>query len=239
MIKWAAIAIGAVAAACAVRAQPAPTATIRVTEAVISPDGRSVAFTRSRSSAGGEAPSLWQIPYAGGEPAQLVAGRFAAQLRWSRDNRHIGFVISGEPGRVLMVPAAGGTVVAATAADTFVPPSARNPGEAPPIVEAKVLYLDVVGAGQQSITLTNGRETWIDLLTPATGARVNVMPPGIATIVAAPSWSADGTRFVVVGQNSDHGPEVFAGALRPAPSGRPDVVGAPPPPIRRLTFSNP
>lgn len=245
MIKWTATVTLAVAlaAACAhsqVALVPPSVPMSGVVEARISPDGRVVAFTRQLVKA--ETRSLLLIPFAGGVPELLLADGQPSQLRWAPDGQVIAFATAAEPRRLMVVAVDGGRARAATSVEETAFAAAANGGTADPtvaVVGAKVVHVEAVGTTGQSLTLTNGRETWIDLLTPATGARVTVMPPGIATILTAPSWSADGRRFVVVGATAEHGPEVFAGAL-PLPMPKsPDYVGAPPPQVRRLTVSNP
>lgn len=107
-------------------------------------------------------------------------------------------------------------------------------------VSAPANLADVVwlGNGQVSLTFVSTQESWIEHMTIATGARVNLVPPGTATLFTTPSWSRDGTRFVVVGHSESHMAEVYAGTLPLPESGRPDVVGARPPPVRRITFSD-
>jgi hypothetical protein len=65
-----------------------------------------------------------------------------------------------------------------------------------------------------------------------------VLPQGIVTMEGGPSWSRDGSRYVVVGHSDEHAAEVYAGTIPAPQSGRADTVGAIPPPVRRITFSN-
>ncbi len=57
-------------------------------------------------------------------------------------------------------------------------------------------------------------------------------------IILFASAARDATRFVAVGETHEHGPEVFIGSLPLPMPNRPDYVGAPPPAVWRLTFSN-
>ena len=104
--------------------------------------------------------------------------------------------------------------------------------------EGSPRHLEWRGDGRLSVVFSNGRETWVDLVDPAGGPRITVMPRWIAVLTSAPSWSADGTKYAVTGRTDEHPPEVFAGSLPLPESSRPDTVGAMTPPVRRLTISN-
>lgn len=95
-----------------------------------------------------------------------------------------------------------------------------------------------IGGGRLSLTFASNADSWIECLTVASGERITIMPPGIATLTTSPSWSIDGNRYVAVGRTQSHAGEVFAGTVPLPESGRPDAVGARPPPVRRITFSD-
>jgi Tol biopolymer transport system component len=189
---------------------------VQVRAAAISPDGNLVAF--SKGAPNGPA-QLWITTFAGDPARQLTTGdRRVTQVGWATDGTNIQFL--DERGGLFMIPQAGGEPQAMDARQAA--PTRRSPD------------------GKHSIAKGDGKESWIDLTDLKTGGTITVMPPGIARIVGEPSWSADGTRFVVVGSTDEHPAEVFAGSLPRPQSNRPDFVGgAMPPPIRRITFSNP
>ena len=213
-------------------AQPAVS---RVSEARLSPDGQWIAFARQS----GDTPlGVFRITFGGQDeirvapPDGVISG-----IRWSPASDAIVYQSrpsAGAPARLLSVPAGGGT------------PRPIGPAAPPPatptlpataaiitVPGAKILFVTPVAGDQQALTLTNGNETWIDLVNPS-GARLTVMPPGIARIAAAPSWSDDGRRFAVVATTADGAVEIFGGLLpRPQPTGA--NVGAMPPPVRQLT----
>ena len=199
-----------------------------------SPAGDAIAYI-SRSAAG--APGVLRIvPAAGGEARTInTSGRDVVAYRWSIDGRRIlhESVPQGTPQgerqlNVALVGRAESSAPFPTLARELQPADVMVP-----IRDATVLFVTPAGERQQSVTLSNGSETWIDLLR-ADGTRLTVMPPGIARIVSAPSWSLDGTRFAVVGTPGNGAPEIFAGSLpRPQPTGF--NMGAVPPMVRQVT----
>ena len=68
----------------------------RVGDPRVSPDGKSVAFTVTRSDIGKNLPvtNIWTIPAAGGDPQQLTFGEqgFNGDVRWSPDGRYLYFI---------------------------------------------------------------------------------------------------------------------------------------------------
>ncbi len=194
-----------------------------VTSLSWAPSGQAVALVERTAAS---ATRVLMVPMSG--PARVVYADSspAADVACSPDGRRVAWLTSGDAdnqhaGRAFLAPADGG------------------PARLLPIAGGgSVLALTWAGADHLSMVLAGNQERHMDVVDVATGTRVTILPPGIAEIVGAPSWSADGTRYVVVGSGTDHPPEVFAGSLPPpAPSG-PDTVGAPPPPVRRITFSN-
>jgi Tol biopolymer transport system component len=143
-------------------------------------------------------------------------------LAWSPDGTTIAWLTdtprSGSPARIETVQASGGMVrqvVGLPGTPAFIGWSAGR---------------------SLSIALRIDGNSQIDLLDVSSGARQTVLPTSIVFIAGAPSWSRDGTRYAVVGSGGDHGPEVFAGSLPPPTPRDPDTVGAPPPPVRRISF---
>ncbi len=150
-----------------------------------------------------------------------------SQVAWSRDERTIAWLGAvdhdcSRAGRVFVIPASGGSERSLAA-----------------VREETALNLFWRTDGRLALAVASGAQTWIDLLDPFTGTRTTVLPQGIASIVSPPSWSADGSRYAVAGSTPEHPAEVFAGSLPPPIPKEPDWVGAPPPPVRRITFSNP
>jgi dipeptidyl aminopeptidase/acylaminoacyl peptidase len=199
-----------------------------------SPGGDAVAYI-ARSAPGAQG-ILRIVPATGGESRSIAApGRDVVAYQWSIDGRRVlhESVPEGNPQgpRQLNVATAG-------RGDSTAPfPSILEPLRPAdliaPIHDATILFVTPAGERQQSVTLGNGKETWIDLLS-SDGGRVTVMPPGIARIVEPPSWSADGTRFTVVAAPGDGLPEIFGGSLpRRQPNGF--NMGAVPPMVRQLT----
>jgi dipeptidyl aminopeptidase/acylaminoacyl peptidase len=97
-----------------------------VTSATISPDGRSVAFTRSHPRAAAEDTlpglrgfsELWVVPSAGGTPRAIVQAPLSASApAWSPDGAQLAFLHRGQ---VHVVPATGGEPRAITSAPTGV-----------------------------------------------------------------------------------------------------------------------
>jgi WD40 repeat protein len=166
------------------------------------------------------------IPMSG--PAREIAADIsgADDVAWSPDGKTIAWLANVSPAdpagrRVLSAPAEGGAARAVGGAGT-----------------GSLLHVGWTGDGRLSLAIEGNQERHIDVLDARTNERVTVMPPGIAFVIGRPSWSADGSRYAVVGSTPEHLAEVFAGSLpQPPPRGR-DSVGAPPPPVRRITFSN-
>ncbi|MGH9141308.1 MAG: hypothetical protein ACRD2I_09225 [Vicinamibacterales bacterium] len=194
-----------------------------VTSLSWAPSGQAVALVERTAAS---ATRVLMVPMSG--PARVVYADSspAADVACSPDGRRVAWLTSGDAGNQ-------------NAARVFLAPTDGGPARVLPIAGGgSVRALAWAGADHLSMVLAGNRERHMDVVDVATGTRVTVMPPGIAGIAGAPSWSADGTRYVVAGSGTDHPPEVFAGSLpRRAPSG-PDTVGAPPPPVRRITFSN-
>jgi len=235
--------IRALLAVCGVAASLAasqPLPATRVTTARISPDGQWIAFAR-QSGAGGAPLGLFKITI-GGQDEQRVAppDGVISDITWSPKSDAIVYASrssAGEPGRLRSVPAAGGSPRSIAPAEAPVsPPRSLTPKDSMVDVrDATVLFVTPVAGDRQALTLSNGKETWIDLASKA-GDRVTVMPPGVARIVAPPSWSADGKRFAVVAApGGDGAGEIFGGFLPLPQPNRPDWVGAAPPMVRQLT----
>jgi len=97
--------------------------TVAVGNAVISPDGQTVVYTRSRWRSAEAKPgppwaNLWRVPFAGGEPERLTtADADDSRPRFSRDGRRLAFLSARSTGdapkdgprsRLWILPLAGG-----------------------------------------------------------------------------------------------------------------------------------
>ncbi len=206
----------------------------RVSAVRWSPDGAEVGCVLHATTA---APGVVRILPATGGTGRTIArdGRSIESFEWSADGRSL--VLQSRPAAARTGTARLDVVLAN--GDPPPPALAKSPQlPAPPVVTPRsgtqVLFTSMAGL-QHAATIGNGVETWIDVIDPASGARVTVMPSGLARILGPSSWSADGQRFTVVAAGGDHGPEVFAGSRPIAVKG--DSPGAPPPAVRRLTFT--
>jgi Tol biopolymer transport system component len=222
-----------------------------------SPNGRRIAFV----SDGSTSAALWVIDANGGSQRRLMTGDTAA-LAWAPDDSALARV-ARDTGRLRVEVVAVEKTAAPRVIFFAVRPrvswsrdgiallDAGAPGGRPVVIvdqpglrEVSVLAVgdpsDVgwIGGGRLSLTFASNADSWIERLTVATGERITIMPPGIATLTTSPSWSIDGNRYVVVGRTQSHAGEVFAGTVPLPETGRPDAFGARPPPVRRLTFSD-
>jgi dipeptidyl aminopeptidase/acylaminoacyl peptidase len=230
---------------------------IDVTAFEWSPSGRRIAFASGRSTG----PGLWVIESNGGDQRRLSEGASAA-FGWSPDESAI-VRIAGAT-RVEIVPTDAASAPRSITADVLprvswsrdnliallgrrasrvdrvllLPQPGSAVREMPIVATGSLTDLVWIADGLLSLTVASNGETWIERLTVATGERITIMPPGIATLITSPSWSVDGNRYVVVGRMAAHAGEVFAGTVPLPETGRPDTVGARPPPVRRLTFSD-
>jgi hypothetical protein len=220
-----------------------------------SPSGRRIAFV-----SGGSDSALWVMDANGNGLRRLGSGMTAA-FAWAPDDRAIARVVGASlsgllPAEVIAVdgnvpprPLArevhrriswsrDGTI-ALIGRDPDRLLLAGGPGFAirEVLVPAVSALADVVslGDGHLSLTFMSNQGSWIERLTIATGERITVMPPGIARNVLTPSWSLDGTRYVIAAKEEAQIAEVYAGTVPLPESGRPDFVGARPPPVRRIT----
>lgn len=227
-----------------------------------SPSGRRFAFV----TGGNTTPGLWVVNANGSGQRMLRSGP-TATFAWAPDDRAVARIAgdaSAMPLPVEIVAADGSAVARQIAGDALPRVSWSRDGtivligrrsavanrlllatapdfalrEMPIPATSNLADVVALGNGRISLTFLSGQESLIEQLTIATGARVTVLPPGIAGIVTTPSWSLDGNRYVVVGRSASRVAEVFAGTIPLPESGRPDVVGARPPPVRQITFAD-
>ena len=225
-----------------------------------SPSGRRIAFV----SSGSTSPALWVIDTNGGGQRRLTTGDTAA-FAWAPDDNAIARVArdaagmlrvevvavdNSAPLRVISVAVlprvswSRDGIALLGAGDTgpsrvlIVQPPSFALREVPIVAPGRASDVGWVGGGRLSLTFASNADSWIERLTVASGERIAIVPPGIATLTTSPSWSIDGNRYVVVGRTQSHAGEVFAGTVPLPETGRPDAFGARPPPVRRLTFSD-
>jgi Tol biopolymer transport system component len=185
------------------------------------PDDSAIVRTTGERSTGPLRAEI--IAVDGTTPSRAIAHDVAPSVSWSRDGT-IALIGRRGPGlnrpnRLLLASAAGFAI-----------------REMPVAADSNLDYVVSLGDGQVSLTFMSNQGSWIERLTIATGERITLMPPGIARLFLTPSWSLDGTRYVVTAEDESRISDVFAGTGPPLAGGRPDV-GAPRP-VRRLTFSD-
>jgi dipeptidyl aminopeptidase/acylaminoacyl peptidase len=225
-----------------------------------SPSGRRIAFV----SSGSTGPALWVIDANGVGQRRLMTGDTAA-FAWAPDDSAIARVARDVAGMlrvevvavdnsapprdipVAVLPRVSWSrdgIASLSVGDTgpsrvlIIQPPSLTVRDVSIVAAGRASDVAWVGGGRLSLTLASNAESWIERLTIATGERIAIMPPGIATLTTSPSWSIDGNRYVVVGRTQSHAGEVFAGTVPLPETGRPDAFGARPPPVRRLTFSD-
>ncbi|HEY1306711.1 MAG TPA: hypothetical protein VGF24_24325 [Vicinamibacterales bacterium] len=157
---------------------------------------------------------------AGTTPARAIEGQFLPRVSWSPDGSAIALIGPRESGVSRL---------------TLLGPNGRVQREIPLRSDEPLDDAVWTGDGRISLTFSGSAQTWIEVLTPATDARLTVFPPGLATITSRPSWSRDGRRYVVLAHEREHGDEVFAGTIPLPERGVPDFAGARPVPVRRIT----
>ena len=153
--------------------------------AAISPDGRQVAY----ESLG----QLWIRPTAGGNPRRLVAGGGdALELypAWSRDGKRIAFVswTDQDLGKVMVVPAGGGTAKAVTGQ----PGHYANPAFSP---DGSSIVFEKRGGG--FLTSPDWSEDPGVYRVPAAGGTPQLIGRGNGS----PQFGADGSRLFMVGSS--------------------------------------
>jgi dipeptidyl aminopeptidase/acylaminoacyl peptidase len=79
----------------------------RITDAQLSPDGRSVSYNLGRADWRANRPvtHVWKQPVAGGPPVQLTNGQAESSARWSPDSTTLLYMSGGQ---IYLVPADGG-----------------------------------------------------------------------------------------------------------------------------------
>jgi len=188
------------------------------------PDSRSLVVSVG-AGAGTSPHRLVEVPIAGASRTIVPLSAPAVSVAWSTDRSTIAWIeASAESGATAyLVPAAGG--------------SARRLTDP---AREKASGVAWTGDGRLALTVIEGLQSRIELVAGAAGMPGMTLSSGaLAVSPGSLSWAHAAEPYVVVGSSAEHPPEVFWGQLpRPVPS-TPDTVGAPPPPVRRLTHSNP
>jgi hypothetical protein len=199
------------------------------TDPAISPDGRTVAFTRTPA---GKPPSVWTVPLAGGTPAPVPNTAKCAQPAWS------------PTGRMLLASFSNGrNLLATNLAGTFQYPHTGDGGGSafhPPDWAQDGRWI--------SFVRTKGESSWIEASYPNGGGRRGPLTPA-NQFVRTQRWLPDGARIMFgadalngysyppVGTTDIHarsgGSQVYNAGVVSAP----EPVGAAPPavPLRPMT----
>ncbi|MFA9199660.1 MAG: amidohydrolase family protein [Cypionkella sp.] len=153
--------------------------------AAVSPDGRQVVY----ESLG----RLWLRPVGGGTPRRLIAGESdALELypAWSRDGKRVAFVrwTDRDLGRLMVVPASGGTARALTSQRGHY----ANPAFSP---DGNTVVFEKRGGG--FLTSPDWSENPGVYRVAASGGALELIGRGNA----APQFGADGTRLFMIGSS--------------------------------------
>ncbi|MBP6702288.1 MAG: hypothetical protein KA385_02220 [Vicinamibacteria bacterium] len=177
------------------------------------------------AGAGTSPHRLVEVPIAGASRTIVPLSAPAVRVAWSTDRSTIAWIEApaGRGATAYLVPVAGGS-----------PRRLTDPAR------EKASGVAWTGDGRLALTVIEGFQSRIELVAGAPGSPWLTLSSGaLAVIPGSLSWAHAAEPYGVVGSSAEHPPEVFWGQLpRPVPS-TPDTVGAPPPPITRLTHSNP
>lgn len=187
------------------------------------PDSRSLVVSVG-AGAGTSPYRLVEVPIVGASRTIAPLSGPAVSLAWSSDRSTIAWIEApaGRGATAFLVPAAGGS-----------PRRLADPAR------EKASGVAWTGDGRLALTVIAGFQSRIELLAGAAGPGMTLSSGALAVSPGSLSWAHAAEPYVVVGSSAEHPPEVFWGQLpRPVPS-TPDTVGTPPPPVRRLTHSNP
>lgn len=217
-----------IAPACAFAAKPAFTVDdmsriAEISQPVISPDGRAVAYSVTKADLEQDKlrSDLWRVPYAGGTPVQLTDTATANewQPEWSSDGHWIAFLSDGKcptpagdsETQVWVMPAAGGNARCVTHFPGGVTDYVISPDGA---TLAVIAFDPKTPADNESAKtpppFVTTRFQFKDDTDGWLGSRYHhlylvSMSSGDATLLtpgnhdeALPSWSADGTRIAYV-----------------------------------------
>lgn len=187
------------------------------------PDSRSLVVSVG-AGAGASPPRLLEVPIAGASRTIVPLSAPAVRVAWSADRSTIAWIEApaGRGGTAYLVPAVGGS-----------PRRLTDPAR------EKASGVAWAGDGRLALTVIEGFQSRIELFAGAASRGMTLSSGALAVNPGSLSWTRAAEPYMAVGSSAEHPPEVFLGEIpRPAPS-TPDTVGAPPPPLRRLTHSNP
>ena len=199
----------------------------RVADPHVSPDGKWVAFTVTRSDLEKNRPvtNIWMIPAAGGDPQQLTFGEQGSNgdPRWSPDGRYLYFVSTrvDDKRQIFRLPVAGGEAKQLTSVPTGVDAYVLSPDGKTIAITASVFPSCTDMACNEK--MAKGRadnpvkarvitempfrrwDAWVDgmrnhifLISSEGGAAQDVTPGD----VDSPIWTEDGTQEVAFSPDS-------------------------------------
>jgi len=199
----------------------------RVGDPRVSPDGKWVAFTVTRSDVekNRSVTNIWRIPAAGGDPQQLTFGDqgFNGDLRWSPDGRCLYFVSTrvNNKRQIFRLPVNGGEAEQVTTVPTGVDAYILSPDGKTIAITASVFpsCTDMACNEKMAKERTDNPvktrvikeipfrrwDTWVDgmrnhiLLVPAEGGAAKDVTPGDAD---SPIWTENGTQEVAFSPDS-------------------------------------
>jgi Tol biopolymer transport system component len=193
----------------------------------VSPDGKWVAFTVTRSDVekNRSVTNIWRIPAAGGDPQQITFGEqgFNGDLRWSPDGRYLYFVSTRVDNKrqILRLPVNGGEAKQVTTVPTGVGAYVLSPDGKTIAITASVFpsCTDMACNEKMAKERTDNPvktrviteipfrrwDTWVDglrnhiFLVPAEGGAAKDVTPGDAD---SPIWTEEGTQEVAFSPDS-------------------------------------
>ena len=193
----------------------------RVGEPRLSPDGKWVAFTVTRSDVekNRSVTNIWRISAAGGDPQQITFGEqgFNGEVRWSPDGRYLYFVSTRVDNKrqIFRLPVNGGEAKPVTSVPTGVDAYVLSPDGKTIAITASVfpsctdMACNEKMAKERADNPVKARvitevpfrrwDTWVDgmrnhiFLVPADGGAAKDVTPGD---VDSPIWTENGTQEV-------------------------------------------
>ncbi len=199
----------------------------RVGDPRVSPDGKWVAFTVTRSDVekNRSVTNIWRIPAAGGDPQQITFGEqgFNGDVRWSPDGRYLYFVSTRVDNKrqIFRLPVNGGEAKPVTTVPTGVDAYVLSPDGKTIAITASVFpsCTDMACNEKMAKERTDNPvktrviteipfrrwDTWVDgmrnhiFLVPTEGGAAKDVTPGNAD---SPIWAENGTQEVAFSPDS-------------------------------------
>ncbi len=187
---------------------------VSVSDAALSPDGKTVAFTRwtprsEMDEPGGSRSVIWMVPASGGEPVRFTAPDMSSfELKWSPDGRWLGFRSSrsGDAGsQIYRISPRGGEPERLTDVDGGVRHFEWSPDG------KKIAFLANKKKSAAEKKADDAGQDWRLTDVKGTALRLYVFEPGSqdepeaigsdAHHVSAFAWSPDGKQLVVQGNS--------------------------------------